>query len=133
MRGPIHLRKNSNPSRLWGRWAATFEEVCRAFGPLTLHRLPGWMAVTGAALAEAVEQTGVIRILGLDCPLDVFRRPNEFEEAEFDGVCQRARFRTDGTLLPHPTDLIQTKTDTGRDKSDERLRHRGTGHGGRVC
>jgi hypothetical protein len=98
------------------QWAATLEDICRDFGPLTLHRLPGWTPVTGAALAEAVEETGMIRILGLDCPLDVFRRPNELEEVEFDGVCQRARFRADGTLLPHPTDLIQTKIDTGRDK-----------------
>ena len=74
------------------------------------------MPVNGAALAEAVKETGMIRILGLDWPLGVFRRPNEFEEADFDGVCQRARFRADGTLLPHPTDLIQTKIDTGRDK-----------------
>ena len=74
------------------------------------------MPVTGAALAEVVEENGMIRILGLDCPLDVFRRPNEFEEADFDGVCQRARFRADGTLLPHPIDLILNKIDTGRDK-----------------
>ena len=98
------------------QWASTLEDVCRAFGPLTLHRLPGWEPVTGVALAGAVEETGMIRILGLDCPLDVFRRPNEFEEIEFDEVCQRARLRADGTLLPHPTDLIQSKIDTGRDK-----------------
>lgn len=58
----------------------------------------------------------MVRILGLDYPLDVFRRPNEFEPGDFEEVCRRARARSDGTLLPHPTDLIQSKIDTGRDK-----------------
>lgn len=98
------------------QWAASLEAACRAFGPLTLHRLPGWTPVSGEALAEAVAETGMVRILGLDCPLDVFLRPNEFEEAEFDGVCQRAKLRADGTFLPHAIDLIQSKIDTGSDK-----------------
>ncbi len=97
-------------------WAAVIEGTCGAFGGLSLHRLPGWTRVSGAALIEAVEETGLVRVLGMDCPLDIFRCPNEFETGDFDSVCRRARPRADGTLLPHPVDLIQTKIDTGRDK-----------------
>jgi hypothetical protein len=58
----------------------------------------------------------MVRIHGLDCPLDVFRKPNEIEISDFDSICQRAVTRADGTLLPDPLDLIQSKFDTGRDK-----------------
>ena len=119
-------------NRHWGKHGAAGLLLIRDQHLLLQHRAP-WVhngdtwgvpggardsheTIVEAAIREAVEETGVIRILGLDCPLDVFRRPNELEEVEFDGVCQRARFRADGTLLPHPTDLIQTKIDTGRDK-----------------
>lgn len=104
-------------------WAAMLEGACRDFGGLTLHRLPGWTRVEGAALAEAVEETGVIRIKGLDCPLDVFRKPNELEIEDFDGVCERAVPQTDGSLLPDPIDLIQSKQDTGRDKDRYDIQH----------
>lgn len=97
-------------------WAEFLEKTCHEAGNLTLHRLPGWVRVSGAALIEAVEETGMVRVLGLDCPLDVFRCPNEYEPGDFEGVCQRARRRSDGTLLPHPCDLIRSKLDTGRDK-----------------
>ena len=97
-------------------WAAVLERMCQNCGNLTLHRLPGWMKVEGGALAEAVEETGMVRVSGLDCPLDVFRKPNEFDEGDFDEVCRHAIHRADGTLLPHPADLIRSKMDTGRDQ-----------------
>jgi hypothetical protein len=95
-------------------WSAALERLCQESGNLSLHRLPGWMRVAGAALAEAVEDTGMVRVSGLDCPLDVFRRPNEFDASDFDEVCSHAVPRADGTLLPHPADLIRSKMDTGR-------------------
>jgi hypothetical protein len=65
----------------------------------------------------------MVRIEGLDCPLDVFRKPNEFELHEFDAVCRRGVLRADGTLLPDPLDLIQSKLDTGRDKDLHDIQH----------
>lgn len=97
-------------------WSAALERMCQESGNLTLHRLPGWTRVEGGALAEAVEETGMVRVSGLDCPLDVFRSPNEFDAGDFDEVCSHAVPRADGTLLPHPADLIRSKMDTGRDK-----------------
>lgn len=104
-------------------WCAVLEKACEEFGGLVLQRLPGWVPVAGSELVAAVEETGMIRIHGLDCPLDVFRKPNEFELEEFDGVCARAVPRSDGTLLPDPLDLIQSKLDTGRDKDRQDIMH----------
>jgi hypothetical protein len=104
-------------------WSAVLERACLDFGGLTLHRLPGWTPVSGEGLAEAIHETGMVRIHGLDCPLDVFRKPNEFELDEFDAVCRRAILRADGTLLPDALDLIQSKLDTGRDKDLQDIQH----------
>jgi hypothetical protein len=97
-------------------WSDFLEKACIEFGGLPLHRLPGWIPVSGQDLVDAVDETHMIRIQGLDCPLDVFRKPNEIEISDFDSFCQRAAIRGDGTLLPDPLDLIQSKFDTGRDK-----------------
>jgi hypothetical protein len=97
-------------------WSTFLEKTCLAFGGLTLHRLPGWTPVSGTELVKAVEETQLVRILGLDCPLDIFRKPNEFELTDFDAVIARSSLNGDGTYLPDPLDLIQSKLDTGRDK-----------------
>ena len=104
-------------------WCAALEEACREYGGLTLHRLPGWVPVSGPNLVEAVAETSMVRIHGLDCPLDVFRKPNEISIDDFDAICKRAENRGDGTLLPHPLDLIQSKLDTGRDKDFHDIQH----------
>jgi hypothetical protein len=104
-------------------WAAAILSVCETVKGATIHRLPGWTEVFGAQLASAVEETGMVRILGLDCPLDIFRRPNEFEESEFEAVASRTSRSGDGTLLPDPIDLIQSKLETGRDKDFHDIQH----------
>jgi hypothetical protein len=104
-------------------WASFLEQACADFGGLGIHRLPGWTSVSGFDLIEAVEETMMVRVLGLDCPLDIFRKPNEIEMSDFDAVCQRATLRGDGTFLPDPLDLIQSKLDTGRDKDLHDIQH----------
>ena len=104
-------------------WAEVVASVCKIIEGATIHRLPGWVEISGAEVATAVEETGMLRILGLDCPLDIFRRPNEFKEIEFDEVASRTSRGGDGTLLPDPLDLIQSKLDTGRDKDFRDIQH----------
>jgi hypothetical protein len=58
----------------------------------------------------------MIRVLGMDCPVDIFRKPNEFPADSFDEVFARSTSIADGTKLPDPLDLIITKLNTGRDK-----------------
>jgi len=69
-----------------------------------------------AEFPEVIEHDGVVRISGLDRPLDIFRRPNEMEVSGFDEVWNRATPQADGTRLPDVVDLLVTKQDTGRTK-----------------
>lgn len=104
-------------------WASFLEQTCADFGGLTIHRLPGWIHVSGDDVIDAVDEANMVRVQGLDCPLDIFRKPNEIEITDFDAVCRRAKLRGDGTLLPDPLDLIQSKMDTGRDKDLHDIQH----------
>ena len=100
-------------------WAGALFEAGRAFPKVRMARLPGWTPVeTVEEIAEAADETGIIRVLGLECPLDVFRRPNELEELDFDAVWSRATPKEDGVYLPDPTDLLVSKSDTGRDRDN---------------
>ena len=65
---------------------------------------------------EIIAHDGVVRISGLDRPLDIFRRPNEMEVSGFEEVWNRATPQNDGTRLPDVVDLLVTKQDTGRAK-----------------
>jgi hypothetical protein len=97
-------------------WADALFLFCSDFPGLTLHSLPGWRPVEGLEIAAAAEEIGMVRILGLDCPIDVFRQPNEFPAESFDEVFERSTLNADGTRLPDPLDLIITKLNTGRDQ-----------------
>ena len=47
-------------------WADAVLSVCTKFKGATIHRLPGWTEVIGMQHASAVQETGMVRILGLD-------------------------------------------------------------------
>lgn len=100
-------------------WADAIRRACSQIEGATIHRLPGWIEISGAEIEQAVAETGMIRILGLGEPLDVFREPNEFDIEDFDAVAARAKRNGDGTLLPDPLDLIQTKLNTTRDRDQQ--------------
>lgn len=57
----------------------------------------------------------VIRIGGLDLPLDIFRKPNEMEMDEFEAVWEGASALSSGLRLPNEIDLYRTKANTGRE------------------
>ncbi len=95
-------------------WASKLRLFCEDYPDLTLHGLPGWEILTADTMAESVARIGIVRVLGLSFPLDLFRRPNEFETDDFDAVWRRATRIDDGTYLPDPLDLVVTKLNTGR-------------------
>ena len=97
-------------------WADCVEKICSSFPGLSVHTLPGWRSVAGQEIAEAAEEVGMVRVLGLDCPLDIFRRPNEFAADAFAEVLSRSTRNTDGTWLPDAIDLAISKDLTNRDK-----------------
>lgn len=104
-------------------WSKALADACRPFPGLTMHRLPGWREIDETGIPEVAEQVGMVRIHGLNCPLDIFRRPNEFEETGFEAVFQRATRNDDGTYLPDPLDLLQSKLDTDREKDLHDIQH----------
>lgn len=104
-------------------WAAAVEETCSRFAGLTLHGLPGWRRLGKGEAAAAAREAGLLRIIGLACPLDLFREPNEFPAESFDEVFARATPNRDGTRLPDPIDLIVTKLNTGRERDLDDSRH----------
>lgn len=108
----IWLAPMSSP----GEWAEALERTCGRFAGLSLHTPPGWRKVSGAEVALAAEEVGMVRVSGLECPLDVFRRPNEFEAESFGEVRSRATRNADGTWLPDPLDLAISKNLTNRDQ-----------------
>jgi len=115
----IWLDPMSSPAE----WAAALAQAITSFSELSLHRLPGWSKISTAELPAAIEECRVVRVQGLDCPLDVFRQPNEFDSESFDAVYARGTRQTDGTILPVPIDLIQSKLDTGREKDIHDIAH----------
>ncbi len=97
-------------------WADALGQVCSRFPGLSVHTLPGWRQVAGQQIAIAADEVGMVRVLGLDCPLDIFRQPNEFAADAFAEVLSRATRNADGTWLPDPIDLAISKDLTNRDK-----------------
>ena len=101
-------------------WAEALAAVAAEFPNVRFVRLPGWRSVpTRAEIAAAVEETRMVRVLGLECPLDVFREPNEIEAGSFDLMWAQSTPKDDGVHLPAPVDLILSKENTGRE-SDQR-------------
>jgi len=83
---------------------------------LSVIDIGSFSPVEKAEFPGIIEHDGVVRISGLDRPLDIFRRPNEMEVSGFEEVWSRATPQEDGTRLPDVVDLLVTKQDTGRAK-----------------
>ena len=83
---------------------------------LSVIDIGSFSPVEKAEFPGIIEHDGVVRISGLDRPLDIFRRPNEMEVSGFEDVWNRATPQEDGTRLPDVVDLLITKQDTGRAK-----------------
>lgn len=100
-------------------WGSALLQVTSRFQGVSVLGLPGWHRVSPAELPAEIDETGMVRLGGLDCPLDVFRRPNQFGEEEFEEVWQRAHPSEDGTRLPDPLDLLVSKAETERSRDLE--------------
>lgn len=108
------------PMESAGAWADLLFAATAHFPETRIARPPGWAVMESREeVAIAADETGMVRVLGLECPLDIFRRPNEFEEAAFDDVWNRAAEKEDGVRLPDAADLLVSKHDTGRDRDAE--------------
>lgn len=97
-------------------WSSAVQSALAESPGLTVTDIGSFSAVEKADFSGIIEHDGVVRISGLDRPLDIFRRPNEMEVSGFEEVWNRATPLEDGTRLPDVVDLLITKQDTGRAK-----------------
>ena len=95
-------------------WLDIILEINQEFDGLSIHTLPGWQELKGEDLITNIESVGMVRILGLECPLDIFRVPNELASNDFQRIWTSGSVMDDGTHLPTAVELLATKENTGR-------------------
>lgn len=114
--------RNTHDADIWVEPMVSAEEWAKSIGVFLYtgrHQpiaIGSWQPVNQTDLANIIARDGVVRIKGLDRPLDIFRNPNEIDMDSFDEVWARAQPLEDGTRLPDAVDLLLSKQDTGRDK-----------------
>ena len=76
--------------------------------------------VAGTAVGEVIQGLGVVRIGGLDRYVDVFRKPNELTEEDFEAAWKISRPHLGKIRLLDETFLIVTKenSERQRDRTD---------------
>jgi hypothetical protein len=108
----IWLDSNLSPDE----WAEAVWKLTEHHPALRFVAIAWWTDISRNQLAEVISRDGVVRLMGSNQPLDIFRDPNEIEITSFDEVWSRALPLEDGTRLPDAVDLLLSKQDTGRDK-----------------
>lgn len=111
------------PSESPEAWAEKLKRTISQFPATSVHILPYWQEVDLSRLGEAVAESRMVRILGLEKPLDIFREANGLDIADFNPVVARSVHNRDGTYLPDPLDLFLSKTDTDREKDLQDMWH----------
>ncbi len=117
------LSRNTFDADIWvepmssaDRWAKGVARFVYDAGTAEAVAIGSWDKIVRDELTAVIERDGVIRINGLERPLDIFRDPNQLEMSHFDEIWQRAQPMDDGTRLPDPIDLLVSKQETGREK-----------------
>lgn len=117
------LSRNTYDADIWvepmdsaERWAEGVARQLYDAGAAEVVAMGSWEKVPPGELAAVIARDGVMRVNGLERPLDIFRDPNQLEMSDFDEIWQRAQALDDGTRLPDPIDLLMSKQETGRDK-----------------
>lgn len=98
-----------------GAWANRVARLLRDFPACELQRLGTWDFFPDHLLPDVIEQDRVVRIVGADRPLDLFRQPHMLTCEDFDLVWEAATPLDHGIRLPDEVDLLLTKEETGRD------------------
>lgn len=117
------LDRNTHDADIWVEPMRSPAEWASIMAPM-VYSMPGsrpvaiavWTPIAESDLENVIARDGVIRINGLDRPLDIFREPNELPVEEFDAAWSRAQPVKDGTRLPDEIDLLMTKQLTERQK-----------------
>jgi hypothetical protein len=117
------LSRNTYDADIWvepfaspEEWSNHLSPILYASGTAQPVAIGSWEKIGRGNLAGVIGRDGVIRVNGLERPLDVFRDPNQLAMEDFDEIWDRAQLQDDGTRLPDPIDLLVSKQETGRDK-----------------
>jgi len=117
------LSRSTYDSDVWLDPSLSVDEWCAAVRTMTEGRvrldivsMGNWASVSEQDFSGVILRDGVVRITGLNQPMDIFRKPNQLETEEFEEVWARSLIMDDGTRLPDPIDLLVSKQETGRDK-----------------
>jgi hypothetical protein len=117
------LSRNTFDADIWlepfgapDRWAANISPFIFGSGTAEPVAIGSWEKIAREDLAAVIERDGVIRIGGLERPLDIFRDPNQLSMDDFDEIWTRSQPMNDGTRLPDLIDLLVSKQETGREK-----------------
>jgi hypothetical protein len=105
-----------DPDLPLGEWCNAVCSITAGQSHLQIVSIGNWESVAGKDFPEVIGRDGVVRIIGVNQPLDIFRDPNQLSMDEFDEIWTRAQPMSDGTRLPNPIDLLVSKQETGRDK-----------------
>lgn len=117
------LSRNTYDADIWvepfaspDEWSDRLAPMLYAAGTAQPVAIGSWEKIGRGNLAGVIGRDGVIRVDGLERPLDIFRDPNQLPMEDFDAIWDRAQPLDDGTRLPDPIDLLVSKQETGRDK-----------------
>jgi hypothetical protein len=105
-----------DPDLPLGEWCNAVCSITAGQSHLQIVSIGNWESVAAKDFPEVIGRDGVVRIIGVNQPLDIFRDPNQLSMDEFDEIWTRAQPMSDGTRLPDPIDLLVSKQETGRDK-----------------
>ena len=70
--------------------------------------------ITVSGMPQVLAACGVIRIIGLDRPVDVFRKPNNLETVDFEEVWRHASISLGNIRVMDEIDMLLTKEGTQR-------------------
>jgi hypothetical protein len=107
-------------------WAAPIQQLLSRESSLQACRISafvGWKPIIVGDVPVVGTEDRLIRIVGVDRPIDVFYVPNELEAVDFEGVWERGTSLEHGLRLIEAIDLIVTKqlTDRPQDEADIRF------------
>jgi hypothetical protein len=100
-------------------WASGVDELLKLVPNIQAQRIGGlvtgmWIPISASEIATVGSQDGMVRLAGLDRPIDVFYQPNELEVSDFEGVWERSTPSDRGLRLIDKIDLLVTKQNTTR-------------------
>lgn len=81
-------------------WAKAIIDILSSYPDLRFVAIGTWSDVLPAQLADLIERDGIVRVMGGNQLLDIFRVPNELDISEFDDVWNRGLSSTTARVFP---------------------------------